>query len=149
MREEAQRGDFIEVADLFLRLPLPTRREFFATHFAPDKEAMTQTQRLLASLPARHWFTTNFDPFMRYALAEKSPSVEVFGNAEEELKAVLGLWSRKHFGVHLHGKADLYESLVFATSSYAEIRGCAPYREILKRAFTECDLPSEKWTSRA
>jgi hypothetical protein len=140
MRQEAASGDYLEVANLFLRLPPAIRREFFSTHFGVVKALLPPTQKLLAGLPARHWLTTNFDPFLRYALAERNAEVEVLNNLEDDLKAVLNLWSRKHFAVHIHGKADVYDSLVYTPASYDTIRQRPSYRELLKRAFTSCTV---------
>lgn len=140
MKEEAAAGDFVEVANLFERINLVSRREFFSRTFSTSKDSLPSTQRLLAALPARHWLTTNFDPYLRFALADKNPSVEVLNNSDEDLRAVLSLWSRRSFAVHLHGKADLYESLVFSKKTFDAIQKRAAYRELVKRAFTECTV---------
>jgi hypothetical protein len=103
---------------------------------------MPSIYKSIAQLPVAHWITTNYDPFLRYALAEltKEPHIEVVGNSDTELRAVLGSWSSRNFGVYLHGRCFNYESLIYNTATYSAMRLRPEYSSIIKRMFLDCSV---------
>lgn len=138
IREEAGSGNLLDAAELYdasNRVPKSARAESFRELFDTKKEALPATYKVAASIPARHWVTTNFDNNLKHALTEIGSDTELV--CHSALRPVLSLWNEKQFGIHLHGRAFDYDSLVYQRRHYDEIKKDACYREIVKRMFLE------------
>jgi hypothetical protein len=141
IREEAAESRLIEAADIFVagdKVPKNLRAKLFCDEFDKPKTAMPEVYKLLARLPASLWITTNFDPFLKYALGDSNPEIELQTNARESFRAVLSLWTDKKFCIYLHGRAHEYDSLVFYSEAYKQLYSREDTQHLLRRVFTEC-----------
>ncbi|MBX3205998.1 MAG: SIR2 family protein [Labilithrix sp.] len=138
MRDRAKAGDFIEVGDLFEKaMRQPDRAAFFRETFDRPRAEMPPVYSLLANIPAVHCVTTNFDPFLRYALTEADPSAEIVGNTMEDLKMVMTQWSKKRIGLYLHGRAAHPDSVVYNNNTFKSLVVRPGFRDLVRRLFLE------------
>ena len=143
MREEVQEGRLLASADFFIqadKVPRSEREKFFLKNFDVPKDKCPSVYSLLARLPAAHWLTTNFDPFLGGAIAKECPNAEVLDNSPEHIRAMLSAWSAKHFCLYMHGRAHIYDTLVYHGVSYLALRSRPEYKHLLRRVFTECTI---------
>lgn len=132
MRDEKEQGNLLGAAEIYAqddRIPKPQRADFFLKRLDTTKEVMPRVYKILASLPARHWVTTNFDNNLRHAL--DLDKIEILSNGQ--LSTFLSLWGVKQFGLYLHGRGFEYESLVYHSSQFAQLQKNSAYREVIKR----------------
>ncbi len=149
MRDELQAGNFLAAADIFVgqdRIPKRERAEFFRKTFDQlPSNIIPGTYSKLAAFPARHWITTNFDPLLGRALRARQSDgsgsdPEIIDNSTSHLISALELWRVKRFGIHLHGRAFSYDTLVYTTDTYRRIEALQQYKEILRRTFLESSI---------
>jgi hypothetical protein len=146
MRAELQAGDLLAAADPFAdhdRIPRSERARFFRQLFDSARPP-PEIYKTIASLPARHWITTNFDNNLRHAVESRVQEsvaagvkyeVEVVSN--NTLRPVLSLWNEKHFAVYINGRAMDYDSIVYSTPTYQRLQAQNDYRALLRRMFLE------------
>ena len=138
LREEAAAGNYLKAADEFSNCAKLTKRErldFVCSVFDLKKDALPPVYKLIASLPAAHWITTNFDPLLHFALQDQAPEVQALTNTDEALNSLLSLWSDKRFLLHLHGRAFESETLVLDSDSFRRLAERTRYRHLMERVF--------------
>jgi hypothetical protein len=134
IEEELREGHVLAAAeyyDLHDRIPRAAREQFFLKRFDTPPENVPTIYNTIASLPARHWVTTNFDSNLKWAVDRKV--AEVVDHLE--LKNVISMWSQKRFVVYLHGRAFKYDSLVYCGSHYRAIAGRPEFQEFMRNMF--------------
>lgn len=139
IRELVSEQKYLEAGDLFEKAGTSAERaDFFIKHFDRGVSELPPTYSKIARVPAVHWATTNFDPFLRYATQQHDAQTEVLGNTTDDLLNALRLWSTgRKLCIYLHGRATHLNSIVYSTETFRQLRESEPYRELLKRIFLQ------------
>jgi formylglycine-generating enzyme required for sulfatase activity len=134
--EDLRAGKYIDVAgDLEAdgRVGPTLIAKAIAKHFRQPAAPRPVTYDLLAKLPVEHFATTNFDPWLKDALAAaRAKSPRVYSPSDPSAYSDLAPQTSL-LVLMLHGDADRPEHCVLANRSYRELlHGHAAYRRTLE-----------------
>ena len=70
-------------------------------------------------------------------MTNERKEVDILDNTAEHLRAAHSNWSSKSFCLYLHGRAHIYDTLIYHTNGYQALRQRSEYRHLLRRLFLE------------
>lgn len=137
MLEFLAEGKYLAAADLFTagdKIPKQARARFFLSLFDTKGQQVPEICREVAALDVGVILTTNFDNNLRFALEGRE--ADVLSNSAEELKTAFQYLDERQMLIHLHGKALVYDSIVYTTERYRQVGENKTYEELLRQVFS-------------
>lgn len=131
---EAQKGRFLEAAELFYLAPItPSQRHNILREVFDKQLSITRRLRLLSRVRCQGIVTTNFDRSFQLAANDAHSKLVSFGESDADLAAARV--ETNPFFLRLHGRIEVPESLIFARRHYALLRTRAQYVAFFRELF--------------